>query len=646
MISVQGLGLHHSGNYLFRDVNFTIKKDDKVGLVGKNGAGKSTILKMLSGEITFFEGNIVPEGNITIGFLKQDLDFVKGRTVWNETLQAFEQINAWKNELEEVNHQLATRTDYESDAYHDLIHRMTDLNDILHHHDAYNLEGDVEKVLLGLGFKAADFNRITDEFSGGWRMRIELAKLLLQNNDLLLLDEPTNHLDMESIIWLENFLKDYNGAIVLVSHDKQFMTAVCNRTFDINNKKVDDYKANYTKYLELRKDRKEKLIQAKKNQDAEIKQMEDNINKFRASATKAAFAQSLIKKLDKIERIEVENEDVSKFNIRFVQSVVPGKVIFEANKLGKKYGNHQVFDNVDFFVQRGDRIALLGQNGQGKTTLAKILAGDIKDYTGEWNLGHNVNIGYFAQNQEEVLTPDKTVLQEAEDAATEETRPRVRDLLGSFLFTGEAVQKKTKVLSGGERNRLALCKLLLRPFNTLIMDEPTNHLDIQSKEIIKIALQKFEGTVIVISHDREFLQGLCDKIFEFRDGTMKEFLGNINEYLEYRQKETIREISAEKSKLSQTEVEPKVEKQNQTHSSDVKSNQAQSNFTSKEQKNLQNKLKKLEEKISDYEKEIASLELIFAKTNPSQQELEKYETLKKELTATMQDWEEIALQIE
>lgn len=646
MISVQGLGLHHSGNYLFRDVNFTIKKDDKVGLVGKNGAGKSTLLKMLSSEISFYEGNIVPEGNITIGFLKQDLDFVKGRTVWEETLQAFEQINAWKNELEEVNHQLATRTDYESDAYHDLIHRMTDLNDILHHHDAYNLEGDVEKVLLGLGFKAADFDRVTDEFSGGWRMRIELAKLLLQNNDLLLLDEPTNHLDMESIIWLENFLKDYNGAIVLVSHDKQFMTAVCNRTFDINNKKVDDYKANYTKYLELRKDRKEKLIQAKKNQDAEIKQMEDNINKFRASATKASFAQSLIKKLDKIERIEVENEDVSKFNIRFVQSVVPGKVIFEANKLGKKYGNHQVFDNVDFFVQRGDRIALLGQNGQGKTTLAKILAGDIKDYTGEWNLGHNVNIGYFAQNQEEVLTPDKTVLQEAEDAATEETRPRVRDLLGSFLFTGEAVQKKTKVLSGGERNRLALCKLLLRPFNTLIMDEPTNHLDIQSKEIIKIALQKFEGTVIVISHDREFLQGLCDKIFEFRDGTMKEFLGNINEYLEYRQKETIREISAEKSKLSQTEVEPKVEKQNQTHSSDVKSNQAQSNFTSKEQKNLQNKLKKLEEKISDYEKEIASLEVIFAKTNPSQQELEKYETLKKELAATMQDWEEIALQIE
>lgn len=641
MLSVQGLGLHHSGNYLFRDVNFTIKKDDKIGLVGKNGAGKSTLLKMISGDINFYEGNIVPDGNITIGFLKQDLDFVKGRTVWNETLQAFEQINAWKKELDEVNHQLATRTDYESDAYHDLIHKMTDLNDYLHHHDAYNLEGDIEKVLLGLGFKAADFHRLTDEFSGGWRMRIELAKLLLQNNDLLLLDEPTNHLDMESIIWLENFLKDYNGAIVLVSHDKQFMTSVCNRTFDINNKKVDDYKANYTKYLELRKDRKEKLIQAKKNQDTEIKQMEDNINRFRASASKASFAQSLIKKLEKIERIEVENEDVSKFNIRFVQSVVPGKVIFEAQNLGKKYGNHQVFDHVDFFVQRGDRIALLGQNGQGKTTLAKILAGEIKDYSGEWNLGHNVNIGYFAQNQEEVLSPEKTVLQEAEDAATEETRTKVRDLLGSFLFSGEDVTKKTKVLSGGERNRLALCKLLLRPFNTLIMDEPTNHLDIQSKEIIKLALQKFEGTIIVISHDREFLQGLCDKIFEFRDGSMKEFLGNINEYLEYRQKESLREISAEKSKLSQ-EAEIKAEEKKEAATSEAKSQQNANTFVSKEQKNLQNKLKKIEEKIADYEKEIAQLESIFAKSNPSEAELKKYQDLQDELAATMQEWEDIA----
>ena len=640
MLSVQGLGLHHSGNYLFRDVNFTIKKEDKIGLVGKNGAGKSTLLKMLSGEINFYEGNVIPEGNITIGFLKQDLDFVKGRTVWDETMQAFEQINQWKKELEEVNHQLATRTDYESDDYSQLIHKMTELNDLLHHHDAYNLEGDMEKVLLGLGFKAEDFGKITDEFSGGWRMRIELAKLLLQKNDLMLLDEPTNHLDMESIIWLESFLKDYPGAIVLVSHDKQFMTAVCNRTFDINNKKIDDYKANYSKYLTLRAERREKLEQAKRNQDAEIKQMEDNINRFRASATKASFAQSLIKKLEKIERIELDNEDVSEFNIRFQQSIIPGKVIFEAENLGKKYGDKQIFDHVDFFVNRGQKIALLGQNGQGKTTLAKILAGEIKDYTGTWTLGHNVNIGYFAQNQEEVLDPNKSVLEEAEDAATEETRPRVRDLLGSFLFQGEDVTKKTKVLSGGERNRLALCKLLLRPFNTLIMDEPTNHLDIQSKEIIKLALQNYDGTLIVISHDREFLQGLCDKIFEFRNGQMKEFLGNIDEYLEYRQKESIREISAEKAKLDQKQ-ESKIEQKNIE-----KEITKQTNFISKEQKQLQNKIKKVEEKIAKLEENIAELEETFSKTNPTEEQLHQYNQFKEELKNTTAEWEDLILQME
>ena len=640
MLSVQNLGLHHSGNYLFSNVNFTIKKDDKIGLVGKNGAGKSTILKMFTGEINFYEGTIVPEGNITIGFLKQDLDFVKGRTVWNETMQAFEKINQLKDELDEVNEQLTTRTDYESDSYDQLIQRMTDLNDLLMHHDAYNLEGDVEKVLFGLGFKADDFHKITDEFSGGWRMRIELAKLLLQKNDLMLLDEPTNHLDMESIIWLESFLKEYNGAIVLVSHDKQFMTAVCNRTFDINNKKIDDYKANYTKYLELSLERKEKQIQAKKNQDVEIKQMEDNINRFRASATKSSFAQSLIKKLDKMDRIEVDTDDVSKFNIRFVQSVVPGKIVFEAKNLGKAYGKKQVFDGVDFFVERGEKIALLGQNGQGKTTLAKILSGEITDYTGEWNLGHNVNIGYFAQNQEEVLTPNKTVLEEAEDAATEETRPRVRDLLGSFLFQGDDVTKKTKVLSGGERNRLALCKLLLRPFNVLIMDEPTNHLDIQSKEIIKMALNKYEGTLIVISHDREFLQGVADKIFEFRDGSMKEFLGDINEYLEYRQKESIREISAERSKLQESRAEKEKEASKPVVEKEVPA------FESKEQKALKNKLQKTEEKIAEHEKTIKKLEKEFTQKNPSAEDLANYETLKEDLSKELQVWEDIALEME
>jgi len=456
---------------------------------------------------------------------------------------------------------------------------------------------------------------------------------------LMLLDEPTNHLDMESIIWLESFLKEYNGAIVLVSHDKQFMTAVCNRTFDINNKKVDDYKANYTKYLIMSKERKEKLQQAQKNQEAEIKHTEDLINKFRAKASKASMAQSLIKKLDKVERIEIDNDDVSKFNIRFVQSVVPGKVIFEAKNLGKAYGKKTVFDKVDFFVERGQKIALLGQNGQGKTTLAKILAGEINDYTGEWNLGHNVNIGYFAQNQEEVLTPNKTVLEEAEDAATEETRPRVRDLLGSFLFQGDDVTKKTKVLSGGERNRLALCKLLLRPFNVLIMDEPTNHLDIQSKEIIKLALNNFQGTLIVISHDREFLQGVADKIFEFRDGRMKEFLGNIDEYLEFRQKESMREVSIEKSKLQDAKAEKEIEASKPVVEKEPV-------FESKEQKLLKNKLQKTEEKISQHEKQIKKLEKEFTQKNPSAEELANYETLKEDLAKELQVWEEIALEME
>jgi ATP-binding cassette subfamily F protein 3 len=367
--------------------------------------------------------------------------------------------------------------------------------------------------------------------------------------------------------------------------------------------------------------------------------MEDNINRFRASATKSSFAQSLIKKLEKIERIEVDTDDVSKFNIRFVQSVVPGKVVFEAKNLGKSYGKKQVFDGVDFFVERGEKIALLGQNGQGKTTLAKILSGEISDYSGEWNLGHNVNIGYFAQNQEEVLTPNKTVLEEAEDAATEETRPRVRDLLGSFLFQGDDVTKKTKVLSGGERNRLALCKLLLRPFNVLIMDEPTNHLDIQSKEIIKLALNKYEGTLIVISHDREFLQGVADKIFEFRDGKMKEFLGNIDEYLEYRQKESIREISAERSKLAESKLQENQPKKEETPAV-LPSN------TSPEQKALINKVKKVEEKISELETEIKKMERTFTKENPSAEKLEIYNLKKEQLTSAMEEWSVLADQVE
>lgn len=623
MLLIQNLGLHFAGNYLFSEVNFRVNARDKIGLAGKNGAGKSTLLKMLAGEQSASEGNITHEGKIKIGYLKQDIEFSKGKTVWNETREAFTELIVLQHNIDEISHQLTIRTDYETESYHKLIDDLTLLNERYQILGGFNVEAEMEKVLLGLGFTSDDFHRLTDEFSGGWRMRIELAKLLLQQNDVLLLDEPTNHLDIESIIWLEQFLQNYNGAIILVSHDIQFLSSITNRTIEISNKSIQDYKANYHKFLILRKERKEKLQQAQKNQQDYIKHTEMLIDKFRAKQSKASMAQSLIKKLDRIDRIEIEDEDVSKFNIRFEPSVNSGKIVFEAHNLGKFYENKKVFSEAEFFIERGKKIAFVGQNGQGKTTLAKMLAG-ILDYNGELKTGHNVQIGYFAQNQEDILNGNQTVLQEAENAATEETRTRVRSLLGAFLFRGDEVEKKVKVLSGGERNRLALCKLLLRPFNTLIMDEPTNHLDIQSKEIIKLALKKFEGTLIIVSHDREFLEGLADTIYEFRNGKVKEFLGNISEYLAYRKKETMREVELEKSKQIITKEPEKINTQEQ----------------SKEHKQLQNKINKIEHEIAETELKIAQLEKEFLTKNPTEKEFEIYNNTKQLLQQLMQDWEE------
>ena len=634
MILVQNLGLHFAGTYLFENVSFRINKNDRIGLAGKNGAGKSTLLKILAGEQPSTEGNVEKEGEVRIGFLKQDLDFEKGRTVWDEARQAFRELNKINEKIDKINHELATRTDYESDEYHKLIHDLTDYTDRFSHLGGYNVDGEVEKILKGLGFKESDFSKLTDDFSGGWRMRIELAKLLLEENDVLLLDEPTNHLDIESIIWLESFLVNYKGAVVLVSHDKQFLTNVTNRTIEISNRTIQDYKANYTKYLILRQERKEKLIQSQKNQEQEIKRTEQLIEKFRAKASKAAFAQSLIKKLDKVDRIEVEDEDITRFHIRFEPSVTPGKIIFKAEKLGKSFGDHVVFKNADFYIERGEKIAFVGQNGQGKTTLAKIMDG-ILPYDGTLEIGHNVQIGYFAQNQAEVLNPNKTILEEAEDSATEESRPRVRDLLGSFLFQGDEVQKKVSVLSGGERNRLALCKLLLRPFNTLIMDEPTNHLDLQSKAILKQALINFKGTLLLVSHDREFLDGLATKTFEFRNGEVKEFLGGITEYLEYRKKENMREVDMEKSTTRQKAEKPVTP---------VPQNE-KPQFKSKEQKALENKLSKTEAEIESVENKIAEVEKLFAEKNPTEEQVKKYSELKEELEQLNKDWEIIFNQL-
>ncbi len=632
MLLIQNLGLHFAGNYLFSNVNFKINARDKIGLAGKNGAGKSTLLKILSGELSQYEGSISQEGKISIGFLKQDLDFAKGETVWDEAQKAFKELNALEEEQKAIENQLNTRTDYESESYLGLIERLTFITDRFTHLDGYQKDAETEKVLKGLGFQSSDFQKITDTFSGGWRMRIELAKLLLQKHDVLLLDEPTNHLDIDSIMWLEEYLQDFSGAVVLVSHDLEFLSNLTNRTLEISNKSIQDYKANYEKYLVLRQERKEKLLQTQKNQEQQIKHTEQLIEKFRYKASKASMAQSLIKKLDKIERVEIEEEDVSQFNIRFESSIRPGKVIFKAEDLGKSYGDKEVFSGANFYIERGKKYAFVGQNGQGKTTLAKILAEVEKKSEGDLERGHNVQIGYFAQNQEEVLTGENTVLQEAENAATEETRKKVRGLLGSFLFSGETVDKKVKVLSGGERNRLALCKLLLQPFNTLILDEPTNHLDIHSKEIIKNALKQFDGTIILVSHDRQFLEDLSEIVYEFKEGQIKEYLGTIQEYLSYRKAENLKQLE----KPTEVNTKEKVEQV-----------QEELDFEAQKiRKKLENKLSRVESEITKWEREKSRLEEQFLTQNPSEEELNNFQELKNKIESLTKEWEELAMELE
>ncbi|MGY8910453.1 MAG: ABC-F family ATP-binding cassette domain-containing protein, partial [Flavobacteriales bacterium] len=540
MLNVHNLTVSFMGTDLFSGITFKLNKGDRIGLIGKNGAGKSTLLKVLSKDIETSGGTMAFDKDVRMGFLRQDIDFVEGRTILEEAYQAFVEIKEIELQLEEINTQLTTRTDYESDSYTELIQDLTDKQERYELLGGYNYQGDTEKILQGLGFQREDFDKLTDTFSGGWRMRIELAKLLLQNNDILLLDEPTNHLDIESIIWLENFLKNYSGAIVLVSHDKMFLDNVTNRTIEISLGQIYDYKKPYSQFLLLRGEIKEKQLQAQKNQEKEIKQKQDLINKFKAKASKASMAQSLMKQLDKVELIEVDQDDNQAMNVRFAISKEPGKIIVEAENLSKSYGDKHVLEGVDLLIERNSKIAFVGQNGQGKSTLAKMMVGEIP-FEGYLKLGHNVEVGYFAQNQSEYLPPEKTVLEIMEDAATDGNRMRVRDMLGSFLFGGDAVDKKAKVLSGGERNRLALCKLLLQPFNVLIMDEPTNHLDIASKTVLKEALSNFNGTLIVVSHDREFLQGLTSSVYGFKDKEIKEYLGDIDYFLEEHKMENLRE---------------------------------------------------------------------------------------------------------
>ncbi|MGJ5643542.1 ATP-binding cassette domain-containing protein [Formosa sp. S-31] len=632
MLNIHNLSISFQGEYLFEEITFKLSQGDRVGLIGKNGAGKSTMLKILSRDLQPDSGQISADKDLKIGFLRQDIDFVLGRTVLEEAYQAFTEIKALEAKMEHINEQLAERTDYESEAYHQL---MIDLNDVQHQYEiigGYNYQGNTERILLGLGFQREDFEKLTDTFSGGWRMRIELAKLLLQDNDILLLDEPTNHLDIESIIWLEGFLKNYSGAVAIVSHDKMFLDNVTNRTIEISLGRIYDYPKPYSKFLVLRKEIREQQLASQKNQQKQIEQTEKLIEKFRAKASKATMAQSLIKKLDKIDRIEVDEDDNSVMTLNFPVSITPGKVVVEAENIVKTYGSKNVLQNISLHVERDSKTAFVGQNGQGKSTLAKIIVGELK-HEGHLKLGHNVQIGYFAQNQAEYLDGNKTVLDTMIDAANETNRSKVRDILGSFLFRGEEADKYVRVLSGGERNRLALAKLMLQPFNVLVMDEPTNHLDIKSKNVLKEALKRFEGTLLLVSHDRDFLQNLTDKVIEFKDHKIKEYLGDIDFYLEQRNVENLREVE----KREVIKNEPKTKK-------------TASYEDQKKLKSLNNKLSKIESQINDLEKDIKKLDEDLAKNHDEliakPDFFEKYNNKKTKLSALMEDWENVQLEIE
>ena len=625
MLNIHKASIFFQGEPLFSDITFRLGNGNRIGLIGKNGAGKSTLLKVISGEIEASSGQIAKEKDVNIGFLKQDLDFEFGRTVLEESYLAFSEIIAIEKQLSFINTQLAERTDYESADYSQLI---VDLNDLQHQYEiigGYSYQGTTEKILQGLGFLREDFNKLTDTFSGGWRMRIELAKLLLQNNDILLLDEPTNHLDIEAIIWLENFLKNYAGAIVIVSHDKMFLDNVTNRTIEISLGKIYDYPKPYTQFLVLRNEIKTQQLASQKNQAKQIAQTEKLIEKFRAKASKATMAQSLIKKLEKVDRIEVDKDDNSVMKLSFPISITPGKVVIEATNISKNYEDLSVLKNISLSVDRDSKIAFVGQNGQGKSTLAKIIVGDIKS-EGVVKLGHNVQIGYFAQNQAEYLDGSKTVLDTMIDAANEKNRSKVRDILGSFLFKGDDADKFVRVLSGGERNRLALAKLLLQPLNVLIMDEPTNHLDILSKNVLKIALSKFEGTLLLVSHDRDFLQGLVNKVYEFRDKKLKEYLGDIDYYLEEKKVENLREVELKTKIKVDKPLSNKLSYDNQ-----------------KKLKSLNNKLSKVESKIGLLENEIKDLdnklEDNYDKFAKEDGFFDNYQSKKSQLNILMKDWE-------
>jgi len=642
MVSANQVNVTFGGFTLFSDVSFLVNPKDKIGLAGKNGAGKSTLLKILAGYQEPSSGVVSRPKDVKLGYLPQHMKHDDTGTVWDEVEKAFGELKQLETDIEQLNNQLATRTDYESEEYLDIIHQVSDKNERLSILGGANYASSIEITLKGLGFERTDFTRLTSEFSGGWRMRIQLAKILLQKPDVFLLDEPTNHLDIESIQWFEDFLKNYSGAVILVSHDRAFLDNITKRTIEIQMGKIYDYKASYTKYLELRAERHEQQLAAYRNQQKQIEDTEKFIERFRYQATKAVQVQSRIKQLEKIDRIEVDEFDNSALRIKFPPAPHSGVITLEGKHVSKSYGDLNVLNDVDFAIERGEKVAFIGRNGEGKTTMARMIMNEIA-YEGSLKHGHQVKIGYFAQNQADLLDESQSILETIDNVAVGEIRLKIRDLLGAFMFSGETVEKKVSVLSGGERTRLAMVKLLLEPVNLLILDEPTNHLDIRSKELLKQAVKDFEGTVIVISHDREFLDGLVDKVYEFRNKKMQEHLGGVYEFLQRKKLESLKEMEAQKANSPKLKV------------IDEDSSKATQKLSYEERKEVSRLVKKAEQNVKKSEALIAQLEEEVESLDKQMQDpskasdnefLMKYQEVNQKLEAEMEQWEEYQLEFE
>ena len=650
MISINNLSVEFSAKSLFDNINYVINKKDKIALVGKNGAGKSTMLKIIAGLQRPTSGTVAVPQDVTIGYLPQQMKLSDTTTVLEEVSQAFSHLDKMHAELDKMTKELQDRTDYESDSYHRLIDRMTTLTERLAMEESENAQAEMEKTLIGLGFVREDFNRQTSEFSGGWRMRIELAKLLLQHPDVLLLDEPTNHLDIESIQWLENFLITKANAVVLVSHDRAFIDNVTNRTIEISLGKIYDYSVNYSKYVVLRQERLEQQMRAYQNQQKQIQDTEDFIERFRYKATKAVQVQSRIKQLAKIERIEVDEVDTSHLNLKFPPAPRSGDYPVIADDVAKAYGEHVVFSGVNFTIKRGEKVAFVGKNGEGKSTLVKCIMGEIP-FTGNLKIGHNVKIGYFAQNQAQLLDEDITVFDTIDRVAVGDIRTKIRDILGAFMFGGEAIDKKVKVLSGGEKTRLAMIRLLLEPVNLLILDEPTNHLDMKTKDILKQAIKDFNGTVIVVSHDREFLDGLVEKVYEFGGGKVTECLGGIYDFLEKKKLASLRELELTKSPTAKPQPEKKQEKPAEKIPesptlSPTKISYAEQREKEKMLRRAKKKVADAEEEISRIEGEIAAIEADISAGNVTPDIYDRHAAKTKQLENAMSLWELASMEYE